>query len=112
GFQKVVIELVDPASGMLAPRASVGWPRGAEPTWQVPAEEILLLLDPAFELGVHGGGRGPRAWDRHRLHVPLRDASGAVVGRIWADEPEDLLLPSRARLEALALFAGQATLAM
>ena len=134
GFQKVVIELVDPASGMLAPRASVGWPRGAEPRWQVPAEEILLLLDPAFELGgcyllpyeeavarggeayaelgVHVGGRGPRAWDRHRLHVPLRDASGAVVGRIWADEPEDLLLPSRARLEALALFAAQATMAM
>jgi diguanylate cyclase (GGDEF)-like protein len=44
--------------------------------------------------------------------VPLRDADGEVVGRIWADEPEDLLLPSRARLEALALFAGQATMAM
>jgi len=44
--------------------------------------------------------------------VPLRDASGAVVGRIWADQPEDLLLPSAARLEALALFAGQATMAM
>jgi diguanylate cyclase (GGDEF)-like protein len=92
------------------------------------------LLDPAFEIGgcylipyadavartghayadfgsrLHG--RGPRAWDRHRLFVPLRDATGAVVGRIWADEPEDRLLPSRARLEALALFAGQATMAI
>jgi diguanylate cyclase (GGDEF)-like protein len=134
GFQKVVIELVDPARGVLAPQASVGWPAGHEPLWEVPLDEVPWLLDPAFEIGgcylipyadavartghayadfgsrLHG--RGPRAWDRHRLFVPLRDATGAVVGRIWADEPEDRLLPSRARLEALALFAGQATMAI
>jgi diguanylate cyclase (GGDEF)-like protein len=57
-------------------------------------------------------GRGPRAWDRHRLFVPLRDATGTIVGRIWADEPEDRLLPSHVRLEALALFAGQAEMAI
>jgi diguanylate cyclase (GGDEF)-like protein len=134
GFQKVVIELVDPATGRLSPRASVGWPEGREPRWEVSVAEIGLLVDPAFEVGgcyllpysqarARGGyeypellsecnGRGPLAWDRHWLHVPLRDASGAVVGRIWADEPEDRLLPSRARLEALALFAGQATMAI
>jgi diguanylate cyclase (GGDEF)-like protein len=134
GFQKVVIELVDPATGMLSPRASAGWAPGREPRWEVPIEELMWLLDPSFELGgcyllpyaeavARAGesfaafgsqmrGRGPRAWNRHRLYVPLRDASGAIVGRIWADEPEDLLLPSRARLEALALFAGHATMAM
>ena len=134
GFQKVLIELVDPATGMLAPRASAGWAPGDEPSWELPLEAIIWLLDPSFERGgcylvpyadavARAGqafadsgsqmhGRGPRAWDRHRLYVPLRDATGAIVGRIWADEPEDLLVPSRARLEALALFAGQATLAM
>jgi GAF domain-containing protein len=133
-FRKVVIELIDPATGMLAPRASVGWPAGQEPAWEVPIDEMGRLLDPAFELGgcyllpfsaarARGGydypelrsernGRGPHAWDRHWLYVPLRDATGAVVGRIWAHEPEDRLLPSRPHLEALALFAGQATMAI
>ena len=95
-----------------------------------PPEAGASLLDPEFEIagcyllpydaaaaraGRTGfpsemNGRGPHAWNRHRLFVPLRDASGAVVGRIWASDPEDRLLPSRARLEALALFAGHATM--
>jgi diguanylate cyclase (GGDEF)-like protein len=132
GFGKVLIELLDPATGMLSPHASVGWPAGREPSWRVPAEASAALLDPAFEMagcyllpyeeaaartGQSGfpterNGRGPHAWNSHRLFVPLRDASGAVLGRIWADAPEDRLLPSRARLEALALFAGQATMAI
>jgi diguanylate cyclase (GGDEF)-like protein len=132
GFRKVLVELLDPATGMLSPHASVGWPAGEAPRWQVPREAGARLLDPEFEVagcylltyeaavaraGQAGfpsemNGRGPHAWNRHRLFVPLRDASGAVVGRIWADDPEDRLLPSRARLEALALFAGQATMAM
>jgi diguanylate cyclase (GGDEF)-like protein len=132
GFGKVVIELVDPATGMFSPHASAGWPAGEEPQWELPAETADLLIDAEYEiagcylwpyadavarngradLGSKANGRGPRAWDRHRLFVPLRDATGAIVGRIWADEPEDLLLPSRARLEALALFAGQATMAI
>ena len=57
-------------------------------------------------------GRGPLAWDHHWLFVPLRDRTGDVVGRIWADDPQDRLLPSRARLEALAVFANQATMAI
>jgi diguanylate cyclase (GGDEF)-like protein len=35
-----------------------------------------------------------------------------MVGRIWADDPADRLLPSKARLEVLALFANQATMAI
>jgi diguanylate cyclase (GGDEF)-like protein len=132
GFRKVVIELMDSETRLLSPRASVGWPAGQEPHWELPAREMDRLFDAEFELagcylvpfaaavaragrgdfGSRMSGRGPRAWDRHRLFVPLRDATGAVVGRIWADEPEDRLLPSRARLEALALFAGQATMAI
>src|SRR5215210_154909 len=134
GFGKVLIELVDPATGRLSPCAAVGWPGGEVPSWEVPVEDLDRLIDPVFEVGgcyllpgaearararhdlaaleSERNGRGPRAWDRHWLFVPLRDQAGAVVGRIWAAEPEDRLLPSRARLEALALFAGQAMMAI
>ena len=134
GFGKVLIELADPATGRLSPRAAVGWPEGGTPEWDVDAAGVDRLLDPAFEIrgcyllpGEEGraraghdhgalrserNGRGPRAWNRHWLFVPLRDQTGAIVGRIWADDPEDRLLPSLARLEALALFAGQAATAI
>jgi diguanylate cyclase (GGDEF)-like protein len=133
GFGKVVIELIDGETGLLTPRASVGWPAGQEPDWKVPATAIEPLLDPAFEIGgcylLPGetgreraplyenfvselNGRGPLAWNHHWLFVPLHDRKGDVVGRIWADDPEDRLLPSRSRLEALAVFANQATMAI
>jgi diguanylate cyclase (GGDEF)-like protein len=133
GFRKVVLELIDADTGLLSPRASVGWPAGEEPRWELPLDATDPLMEPEFEIGgcylipyedavarnghaefgsAERNGRGPHAWDRHRLFVPLHDASGAAVGRIWADEPEDRLLPSRARLEALALFAGQAEMAI
>jgi len=79
----------------------------------VPYAEAVARAGQAFaDFGSQMHGRGPRAWDRHRLYVPLRDATGAIVGRIWADEPEDRLLPSQTRLEALALFARQAETAI
>src|SRR3954447_11823122 len=133
GFRKVVLELTDGDTGMMSPRASVGWPAGREPRRERTARVTDPLMDPEFEVGGcyllsyddavarvgHGelgsderNGRGPRAWNRHCLFVPLRDASGEIVGRIWADEPEDRLLPSRARLEALALFARPAQMAI
>jgi diguanylate cyclase (GGDEF)-like protein len=134
GFRKVLIELVDPATGRLSPCAAVGWPGGEVPSWQIPVEDLDRLIDPDFEVGgcyllpgaearararhdlaaleSERNGRGPRAWEGHWLFVPLHDETGAVVGRIWAAEPENRLLPSRARLEALALFAGQAMMAI
>jgi diguanylate cyclase (GGDEF)-like protein len=134
GFQKVTIELIDPATGFLVPRAAAGWPPGEEPHWEVSPRATAALMDPAHEVGgcfllpqeigrlvspsEYGelrssmNGRGPFAWNRHWLFVPLRDQEGALLGRIWADDPEDRLLPSRALLEALAVFANQATMAI
>jgi diguanylate cyclase (GGDEF)-like protein len=134
GFEKVTIELVDPDSGLLVPRAAVGWPPGEEPRWEVSLAATAGLIDSAFEVGgcfllsheagrlraptEYGdvqsqmNGRGPFAWDRHWLFVPLCDQDGAIVGRIWANDPEDRLLPSEALLEALAVFANQATMAI
>jgi two-component system, NarL family, sensor histidine kinase UhpB len=69
---------------------------------------------PARLIGHHSesNGRGPYAWSHHWLVVPLRDASGAIIGLIWADDPIDLLLPSGPRLEALRTFANQAAAAI
>ena len=57
-------------------------------------------------------GRGPWAWDHHWLLVPLHDSLGEVIGVLWADEPEDRLLPSRDTLQALRVFANQAAAAI
>ena len=57
-------------------------------------------------------GRGPRAWNRHWLLVPLHDSAGTVIGMLGADEPEDRLLPSAEKLQALRIFANQAAAAI
>jgi diguanylate cyclase (GGDEF)-like protein len=135
GFQHVAIELVEPATGRLQAQAAVGWRLGDE-TLSAPVTlaELAPLFDPEFE--VEGcfllpndearrrfsadvfvyrsrlNGRGPWAWNRHWLVVPLVDRDGATIGVIWADEPEDRLLPPRERLQALRLFANQAATAV
>jgi diguanylate cyclase (GGDEF)-like protein len=133
-FQKVMIELVDGATGLLTPRAVAGWPDVSHaPQWRLSVDEIRPLLDPAFE--VEGcylvpqvaalartpqrdaftstmNGHGPHAWNHHWLVVPLYDQEGEIVGRIWADDPADRLLPSSSRLQALRVFANQASMAV
>jgi diguanylate cyclase (GGDEF)-like protein len=44
--------------------------------------------------------------------VPLTDEAGNLTGLIWADDPADRLVPTRDRLQALRLFADQATSAL
>jgi diguanylate cyclase (GGDEF)-like protein len=57
-------------------------------------------------------GRGPWAWNRHWLIVPLRDGRGALLGVIWVDNPSDRLVPSADRLQALRIFANDAAAAL
>jgi diguanylate cyclase (GGDEF)-like protein len=131
GFERVIIELAD-GEGVLLPAASVGWE--TLPELPVPIERFAEIMRPEYD--VHGcylldhadalrildlpdapyrsqrNGRGPWAWSRHWLCVPLRDPSGAISGFIWADEPADRLLPDTPRLQALRLFADQAQAAL
>ena len=44
--------------------------------------------------------------------MPLTEPQGRRRGLIWVDEPRDRLLPTRARLQALRLFANQAVAAL
>jgi diguanylate cyclase (GGDEF)-like protein len=131
GFERVAIELAD-EQGRIVPTAWVGW----EVLPDVPLEidRFAQILRPEYE--AHGcyvldhvdalrildlpdapyesmrNGRGPWAWYRHWLCVPLRKADGAIHGFIWVDEPEDFLLPGTSKLQALRLFADQAQAAL
>jgi diguanylate cyclase (GGDEF)-like protein len=135
GFDKVVIQLCDPASGDYPSVAGIGWSAG-DAALETPttAADLDRLLDAEFEIegcyllpyeegaarcsaasvsySSQLNGAGPNAWNRHWLLVPLRQTDGQLVGVIWVDDPRDRLLPVPRRLQALRLFANQATSAL
>jgi diguanylate cyclase (GGDEF)-like protein len=131
----VSIDLPEPDTGRLGPRACYGWSvDDATINTSMSMEELEPLLADEFEIEGcylltadeararvhprHAGyrsrlsGRGPHAWNDHWLLLPLHDRSGEVIGIIWADDPIDRMLPSPARLQALRVFANQATTAL
>jgi len=135
GFGRVLVQLRAKGSDLLVSSAGVGIETEDVSTRFVLHDDDLdRLLDPSFE---HEGcyllsleeakrrvpsyhdtfpsvtnGRGPAGWDRHWLVVPLVDRTGARLGAVFADDPADRLLPNRERLQALRLFANQATSAL
>jgi diguanylate cyclase (GGDEF)-like protein len=133
-FERVAVLLPD-GDGLLVPRAATGWDIDDrairlgfdleaanplfDPAFEVEGCFLLSLEDALSRVALDGttyhsvrNGRGPRAWNRHWLVVPLVGPEGLPVGLIWVDEPTDRLLPSRERLQALRLFAEQAALAL
>ena len=135
GFHKVSIELVDTETGLLRSRASSGWAQDDPAVLRaVPFDPMRALFDPQFAVSgcylvpaeaarermgsepvrysSQRNGRGPYAWNHHWLLVPLYDRDGGEMGFIWADDPDDRLIPSAERLQALRVFANQATTAL
>jgi GGDEF domain-containing protein len=135
GFGRAVVQLRAGESDVLEPVEAFGASvEDVRSAFTMPVDDLERLLDPAFERegcylltheeGVRRvpaaanaapsprNGRGPAAWNRHWLFVPLIDRTGARLGAVWVDGPADLLLPSRERLQALRLFANQATTAL
>jgi diguanylate cyclase (GGDEF)-like protein len=134
GFDKVLIGTADDPDQPLLTRAAAGW-TPEDPALDHGASLGALegLFSPDFEvagcyllpaevaedrLGIDDfpyvselNGRGPHAWSRHWLLVPLVEADRRI-GVIWVDDPRDRLLPTRARLQALRLFANQAVAAV
>jgi diguanylate cyclase (GGDEF)-like protein len=132
GFERVSIELTQQDGSGFTPRSSTGWGSAGPPPMGLTPESILQLLDEQYE--VEGcyllpfevasprvtqiryasalNGSGPHAWNRHWLIVPLKDREGALQGFIWADDPGDRLVPKRERMQALRLFANQASAAL
>ncbi len=135
GFDKVCIDLPDPVTGVFTSRAATGWTlEDMRQNTPLTLWELAPLLDPPFErqgcflLSLEDAmarlpdalkmrrsemnGHGPHAWDRHWLTVPMYDRDGEVIGLIWADDPRNRLLPSTELLQALRVFANQATAAL
>lgn len=133
GFGMVSVELRDPASGLYLTCAHTG-AGDLQVAPPLSSEAIAALLDPAYELeGCHllpddvarsllpdgrmgyrsqMNGSGPRAWNHHWLLVPLVGRDGDPLGFLWADDPEDRLLPGRERLQTLRAFGNQAAAAL
>ena len=120
GFEKVLIGIADESDRPLVTRASLGLVArrgGARPRRQ-PRRDLEGLFSEDFEvagcyllpaevaeerLGIDDfpyrselNGRGPHAWSRHWLMVPLVEGDRRI-GVIWVDDPRDRLLPTRAR---------------
>jgi diguanylate cyclase (GGDEF)-like protein len=134
-FDKVMVQLRDPAAGAHRCCASIGWPAGDRAlTTPTRDADLARMLDPEFEIngcyllpheegaarfsqastGYESqlNGAGPNAWHRHWLVVPLRARDESIIGVIWVDDPTDRLLPQPRRLQALRLFANLATSAL
>jgi diguanylate cyclase (GGDEF)-like protein len=133
GFEKVVIELAPRGDMPLVQFASSGLEVERKGSDALTLDALESLLTEEFEVAgcylvptevaeerlarPHGYdselyGRGPNAWARHWLIVPLTEPQGRRRGLIWVDDPRDRLLPTRARLQALRLFANQAVAAL
>ena len=134
-FRNVCAALVDQDTGAVVPQATAGWQLDElRERMQVSVAQIEPLLDDIFlregcyllpheqararlasDVDVYPSqlnGRGPWAWNRHWLIVPLRDGAGALLGIIWVDNPSDRLVPSSDRLQALRIFANDAAAAL
>jgi diguanylate cyclase (GGDEF)-like protein len=134
-FSNVCAALVDAETGTVVPQAAAGWDiKELRRRTVVSVAQVEPLLDEAFlregcyllthdeagtrlasEVEVYASqlnGRGPWAWNRHWLIVPLRDSGGALLGIIWVDNPCDRLVPSADRLQALRIFANDAAAAL
>ncbi|MGZ8781961.1 MAG: GAF domain-containing protein, partial [Gaiellaceae bacterium] len=132
-FEKVVVCLATEDGGFV-PAGMAGWEADASDLeFTISSSDLDALFVPEFEtegcylvdhetasaLVTTGSqyrsqrnGKGPSAWNRHWLVVPLIERDGARSGYIWVEDPEDCLLPSRERLQALRTFANQATMAI
>jgi diguanylate cyclase (GGDEF)-like protein len=134
-FDNVCIDLPDPETGDFRSRATHGWNMSDRAvTMPMARHELEGLLQPEFEVegcylvehdqAMHRmapehdtyhsqiNGRGPTAWRNHWLLVPLWSRNGGLMGVIWVDDPIDRMIPADAKLQALRVFANQATTAL
>jgi diguanylate cyclase (GGDEF)-like protein len=135
GFETVCVDLPNPDNGRLEPAAAYGWELDdpavnssysmeqirtllapeyeSQGCYVIPDEKaVALIRDDPGPYRSRLNGQGPHAWRDHWLIVPLYGRGGEVIGLIWTDDPVDRLLPSPERLQALRVFANQATTAL
>jgi GAF domain-containing protein len=139
-FQAVLISLYERETGMLRRITGVGFPPDTLNelmSRKQPLTSIQQMLKPQFRISrsyfipvdeapiipadVHmvtldldgKTGKSTNAWDPDDfLIIPLEDDQGAPLGLMSFDAPRDGLRPDRATIEALEIFASQASLAI
>ncbi|MFZ5885661.1 MAG: GAF domain-containing protein [Chloroflexota bacterium] len=139
-FRAVLISVLEPQSGMLRRVTGVGFPPEIMAEFMArkqPFSSLKQLLKPQFRISrsyfipadqspivpadIHlvtlqsqeRQQNSPNAWDPDdTLVTVLEDNEGKPIGIISVDAPRDGLRPDRAAIEALELFAAQASLAI
>src|SRR5215213_6781420 len=137
-FQAVLISVYERETGLLRRITGVGFPPETLNEFmsrKQPLVSIQQMLKPQFRISrsyfipvdeapiipadVHmvtldlddASGKPSNAWDPDDfLIIPLEDEQGAPLGLISFDAPRDGLRPDRATIEALEIFAAQASL--
>jgi NtrC-family two-component system sensor histidine kinase KinB len=138
GFNIAVLNLVEPGPPPYVRRAAAaGIPPEAWRKMQAvtaPLDDYLALMRPEFRISqsylvshhyrevwqslpdVYFPDLGPRAegeWmAEDGLLVPLADSSGQLMGILSVDDPVDRRIPARETIEALEVFANQASIAI
>jgi len=139
-FQTVLISIYEPDTGLLRRVSGVGFPPEMLAELMArkqPLSSIQQMLKPQFKISrsyfipvddapiipadVHmvtveqsgGPTQSSNTWDPDDfLIIPLEDNQGAPLGLLSLDAPRDGLRPDRATIEALEIFAAQASLAI
>ncbi len=139
-FQAVLISVYERETGLLRRITGVGFPPDALNellSRKQPLTSIQQMLKPQFRISrsyfipvndapiipadVHmitldlddKKGKSSNAWDPDDfLIIPLEDDQGVPLGLMSFDAPRDGLRPDRATIEALEIFAAQASLAI
>ncbi|HLO29760.1 MAG TPA: GAF domain-containing protein [Anaerolineales bacterium] len=139
-FQAVLISVYERETGLLRRITGVGFPPETLAELMArkqPLTSIQQMLKPQFRISrsyfipideapivpadVHmvtleldeKAGKSSNTWDPDDfLIIPLEDGQGAPLGLISFDAPRDGLRPDRATIEALEIFAAQASLAI
>jgi len=139
-FQAVLVSIYEPESGQLRRVTGVGF--SPETMAELiarrqPFSSVQQMLKPQFRISrsyfipvddapiipadVHmitlehhdKAEKSPNRWDPDDiLIIPLTDSQGEPLGLISFDAPRDGLRPDRATIEALEIFAAQASLAI
>ncbi len=138
-FQAVLISIYEPDTGLLRRVTGIGFPPETLAELMArkqPLSSIQQMLKAQFKISrsyfipvddapiipadVHmvsveqpSAAASSNTWDPDDfLIVPLEDNQGAPLGLLSVDAPRDGLRPDRATIEALEIFAAQASLAI
>ncbi|HSB01083.1 MAG TPA: GAF domain-containing protein [Anaerolineales bacterium] len=139
-FQAVLISVFEPETGLLRRVMGMGFPPDTLNellSRKQPLTSVQQMLKPEFRTSrsyfipvdeapiipadVHivtldledKTRKSSNAWDpEDLLIIPLEDEDGATLGLMSFDSPRDGLRPDRATIEALEIFAAQASLAI